>query len=433
MNLDSIIGLNWSIYINGWFYHRGILFLEDGRVDNSGAEGFSTWSLVDDYLVISDELGDINYRLKYIEDAKIWLSVSNYRKTNNNILLALSWTKEELLKIKNDQIFALIANKSASYKGEGGDVWGYLFFGADGRIYNYHHENESYWVVENNRLFVLNKAGEKKLQSISILNSSQDFTHIIMEQIGGSDRHYISFTQDKNYGEINPKQHLKMDTSFSNANDVLMIVFNSAGSEYNGYDSKYEFFKMPFAYPVDYIRVAQSAPTRYYLDDMNYIKSIASLKKYKKVVCIGMSIGGYAAMWLSEFLSEDDNQTIFYSIAIQAMSSLDFTYSKLIRSQFSDKYKKRAKTLNSQRLYDYQNLGKKLDIADFLTVDKKNVVHHCLFDGLSEFESSNILRLNTSRVKPMAIPLNVDHMDGCNRIGSSGMIEKILDRIILEK
>ncbi|OOS26182.1 hypothetical protein B0681_03320 [Moraxella porci DSM 25326] len=424
MLVENIINSRWAIYINGWYQNSNISFLENGTIESDGTEGFANWLHSNGELIISDELNKVSYKLSYIQEANIWLSVSNFRKSNNNVLLSSLDLGEHLIDTANP-VTSAIANKSALYKSPKGEVWGSLFFGIDGKIYNYHNDNEKYWKVENDKLYILNQNMENNLVSQKI-TLGQKILSLAMNQIHGDAKHHLTFTQE--YNSNKALNYLKVDLSFSNKSDTLMVIFNSAGEEYNGHSVQYEFFNTPLMHDLDYIRVAQSAPSRWYLDDMDIIKQLIKSREYKNIVCIGMSMGGYAAMWIAETLSQEDKITSYHAIAIQVLSSIDKLFLIDLKKKESDE--KRSKTPTYDIVDDYAKEGVELDIVRFLKVKKKNVSHYVVFDALNETEEFNALRLFSDRVKTISMPYGTDHSDGCYRIYHAGVVDKILGKIL---
>lgn len=428
MLLENIFDSRWSIYINGRFQHDRVVFFHDGKVDGFGSEGFFSWLYSDGNLIIADELGKVNYKLSYISDAGIWISISQYRKTNNDILLSPVMSQNDMSNFFSDFISQNIANKSATYQSPDGEIWGNLFFGIDGKIYNYHNENESFWVVKNHQLYILDSNRNENLvsDSLSNINDINDFLFIPIKQISSGSIHYISFTENSN---SKPLMQTKLDISLSNKEDSLVIIFNSAGEEYNGYNIHYEFSKLPIKNGVDFIRVAQSSPSRWYLDDLEIIQSIIASRKYKKVISIGMSMGGYASIWLTEKLSEMNTTTNYYTIAVQTLSSLNRDFLESFRNKFSDEY--RSKTPDWQVIENYEKQNFELDLVKLVSTRKNNVEHHIIYDVLNESESYNAHRLKSDRVNILSIPYGVDHSEGCYKIYGEGMIDRLMKKILL--
>ena len=418
MLANEIVNTQWSIYINGWFQHNQIVFLEGGKVDGCGTEGFATWLYSNNHLVIADELGKVNYKLAYIESANIWISVSEYRNSNNNILLASVVSDDE-------QSYSPIANRSAIYKSPKGQVWGYLFFGIDGKIYNYHNNNESFWKIEDKKLLILNDNMEKSLES-ELMSGSEEYLSLVMKQVYGNSNHHLVFTE--NHNKNHSLNQLKLDISLSNKNNILFVIFNSAGEEYNSDKVNFELFNLPNSYNADYIRIAQSSPSRWYLDDMELIKQLVFSREYKKVVCIGMSMGGYAAVWLSETLASIKKETRFYSIAIQLLSSIEPEYLKFYKQTNSDE--QRSKTPDFNIVSEYQKKNIPLNIKQMLSENKNNILHHVIYDALNESEIAGVEELKSNRVKILSIPYGTDHADGCYKIYHDGVVNKLLDKII---
>lgn len=416
----------WSVYINGWYYHDKLVFLADNTIANNGTEGFASWSYDDALLKVFDELGELNYEFEYIESAQILVAKSHLRVTNNNVLLA-KVLDDGVLDVRFESKFATkIAHQSASYKGYGPKIYGYPFFGIDGKIYNYDNHKESFWSVKDDTMHIANQNGENWLISMAYQENADGCLSVVLDNQLEKDRHFLQFLKNQ---DNKPKEYLKIDTSFG-GHDTLMVIFNSAGEEFFGFESRYEFYHLPFAYPTDYIRISQSAPSRWYLDDMALIKQVVLLNNYKKIICLGSSMGGYAAMWLCEYLSPKIPQTNLYAIAVQAMSSLSPEFANIIKQKFSEKDKQRSKTATTDRAMDYQKSGKIIDLAQYLAVYRPNVVHYHLYDVLNDFERLNANHIQSGRVQNIAMPFGLNHIDGCYEINQSKVIEKLLEEIV---
>lgn len=427
MTQNAIENTHWSIYINGWYQHKQVQFLPNGKIQSEGTEGFANWLYTDNFLLIADELGKVSYKLVYVKEANIWFNNHNYRKSNNNLILAPIVNNAQLKAMFDDEHCVHIANKSAAYKGGGADVWGHLFFGLDGKIYNYHNTNESFWQIQDGKLQILNDQSELMMVSVGSWENNPHF--VVLKDVATEHRHYLSF-REQGFDELKePAQYIKFDVSFGNQNDTLLVIFNSAGGEYSGFGVKYEFYHLPFDYPVDYIRVAQSAPSRWYLNDLGKIEALIKHKSYKKIICIGMSMGAYAALWINEMLANTDKQTQFYTIAIQTLSSLDKTFLNALKQHSSDEY--RSKTPTYDIVNQYLNEGLELDIANFLKQGKDNVTHYVIYDGLNNAEDFSQSRLVSERVRILTMPYETQHSDGCYQIYHSNIVQKLMDKMVL--
>ena len=196
----------------------------------------------------------------------------------------------------------------------------------NGEIYNYHNPNEKYWKVEDGCLKIYNENQELILEqeTVSYTNTHQkSIKQISLNFLFGKDKHYLDFLRIKDTSRtVKPLNFLNIDACFSNRSDTLLVIFNSAGGEYNGQTVFHEFYHTPYQFAVDYIRISQSKPTRVYLDSYQKIEALVNINNYKKIVFLGMSIGGYAALWFAETIARKNPLTDYCSIAIQPLTSL---------------------------------------------------------------------------------------------------------------
>lgn len=438
MKQQEFITKKWDLYINGWFHHNEIVFLHDGQIESNGTEGFSYWKINNDLLDLYDAQNKLCYSLRYIPSAHILINEANHRIKNNDLFLAQNLSHLELQEIfHDDQLSQKIANKSALYKSEKGDVWGRIFFGIDGVIYHYHNPNESYWKVENGYLKIYNKDGDisciQENINYNTLDLPQSIKQITLKHSSSNNFHYLDFLQLQNPDTtmVEPVKFLNVDACFSNRSDTLLVIFNSAAGEYDGKLTFYEFYHTPYQFAVDYIRISQSAPTRVYLDDFEKIEKLINLNSYKKVVFLGMSIGGYASIWFAENLARKNIDTKYISITIQPISSLSKEFSEIMRMKYQDGY--RAKTLTDEIIKSYESSGFTLDLSELLRDPLENATHYVAYDALNDAEKEHMSNLLSNRTLQTAFAYGNNHAEGCGHIYNSGYLENVLRKLLITK
>lgn len=435
MNTHEFIGQRWDLYINGWFHHDKIIFLPEGRIENNGTEGFATWKINNDLLELYDEQNEICYSLKYISSASILINTAEHRIKNNNLFLARHYSPEELADIFPDnKPAAQIANRAALYKSREGEIWGMgMFFGTDGIIYNYHNPNEKYWKVENGSLKLYSEEGLISCVQEDISYNRQPFPQsvkqITLTHVESNNAHYLDFLQFQQSDAAEPAKFLNIDACFSNRSDTLLVVFNSAGGEYDGKYVNHEFYHLPYQFAVDHIRISQSKPTRIYLDDFEKIEALINLNAYRKIVFLGMSIGGYAAIWFAETLARKNKNTEYISIAVQPLTNLSKTFADSMRMKFRDGY--RAKTLTDEIIAGYEASGLALNLTELLKEPLNNVIHYVAYDSLNEAEKESAGRLISDRTFQTAFTCALNHADGCVHIYDSGFLENLFNKLLI--
>lgn len=412
---------SWHFYLNGCYHHDKISFLPNGQINHHGTEGFYRWEKVNSHTInLYDEVDLLCYTLEYRPSAKLWISIAQHRVKNNDVFLALSVTDCSLTG-RQKEIFEFIANKGWAYRSGKGEIWGHLFFGIDGKIYHYNHPNESFWYIQDDRLYIMNQ--QKEITSISqILTGNHRM--IELDFLAGGGKHYLEWYVGK---VLEPVKYLHLDVCFSNRSDVLLVTINSAAHEYNGYENKFEFHKLPYIYGVDYVRISQSAPTRWYVDDFDKIKSIIHLNEYKKIVIQGLSIGGFAALWLAENLARNNPHIQYESIAIQPLTSLDMEFLQYLRKHFSDGFRSKTPT---DELLSHLSDDVQLDILKMLELPLSNVRHYILYDRLNLAEKYSSERLQSNRVSLIGLDLNVSHGQGSGQIANSTILTDLQKKIL---
>lgn len=435
MKPQEIIGKKWDLYINGWLQYGTIIFLPDGKLSSNGTEGFARWEINNNNLVeLYDEQNQLCYSLKHIVSASILMNTQNHRIKNNDLFLAQKYSCSELAEFfPNNELAQQVANKVALYKSNHGDVWGKMFFGIDGAIYHYHNPNETFWNTEDDSLKLYNKSKQLTCQqkAISYNNSSasQVIKQVSLNHIESKNTHYLDFLQFQPCSMTEPTKFLSVDACFSNRSDTLLVIFNSAGGEYNGKTVNYEFYHIPNQFAVDYIRLSQSSPTRVYLDDFEKIESLININDYKKIVFLGMSIGGYASIWFAETLARKNRNIEYSSISVQPLSDLSQKFADLMRMKYRDGY--RAKTLTDNLIEEYEAKGLTLELSKLLKEPLDNVTHYIAYDALNDAEKESAGKLISSRVLPAAFSYACNHAEGCGRIYNSGFLENIFRKILI--
>ena len=433
MQANIVLGKVWQLFLDGRYQLGNIKFLPNGKLDGRGIEGFHQWDIEEDLLILSGELGKVSYSLKYNESAHMLHSIGQHRNSNNNIILLEQISRETIDKLfPNNSIAKNIVNKSAYYRSPTGEIWGHLIFGIDGKIYNYHNDNETYWGVAKDKFYIYNSKKEVTLTSkyFTLQKDAKNILSIALTyEHDSSSTHYLDFLQVEQQDEQVPAKFLHMDIVLSNRASTLIVTLNSAAREYNGRSSSFEFYNLPLIFASDYIRISPSAPTRWYLEDWERIKAVVNLNQYQKVIFAGMSAGGYFAIWAAEMLARDNPSTNYFSIAIQPLFSITRDALQHHKTLASDEW--RSKTPTYDFVEDYQD--KTLSLQDFLKENLDNVEHYVIYDTGNEVEEYSASQLKSLRTNLMPMVFNLDHSGGCGAIYNTGITESIIRKLVKEK
>ncbi|WP_373746667.1 hypothetical protein [Neisseria dentiae] len=434
METKNFIQKKWSFYLDGWFHHDRMEFLPDGKIDSNGTEGFHRWVSNDGLLDIYDETNKLCYSLKFIPSANLLVNTAEHYPRNNNIFLAYNYSHTELARLfPNDDLSWRIANKSALYKSPSGEIWGKLFFGIDGKIYNYHNPNEKYWAVEAGRLKIYTENRELILSEDAVSYTgdfSQSVKQITLNYLPGGGHHYLDFLKiHDETGSDHATEFLNIDACFSNRSDTLLVIFNSAGGEYSGQDVYHEFYHIPYRFAVDYIRISQSKPTRVYLDCCNQIETLVNLNRHKKVVFIGMSIGGFSSIWFAETMARKNPSVQYYSLAIQPLGGLNQPFAEKMKTAFSYGY--RSKTLTCDITDEYEAEGLCLDLEQYFKENIGNARHYVIYDALNKAEKEHSAKLLSDRTFVTETGYGIGHSEGCVKIYDSGFLDPLLRNLLI--
>lgn len=412
----------WNLYLDGWFMHK-IYFSADGRVESNATDGFHRWEWVDEQIHVFDKQNNLSYTFQYHESAKAFINTGKFLYAFNNIILTTPLTRDELnVLFPNNPLAAEIANQFALFRSPKGEVWGTFFLGIDGVIYNYGHKNEKFWGVVDNKIEIYDENKQRSSVSKQIVREHNRLK-LSVQQHRDNLTCYMDFIHDT---AKERKKFVNIELGLGNRSDILLVTFSSRAGTYDGYGTRHELHSLPYKYGLDYIRVAQSAPTRWYLDDVERIKAAISIQSYQTVVMIGTSIGGYAALWFAEQLARMNPNTQYFSIAMQALSSLSNDFVEELDNQFSVGY--RSTLPHNDIVQAYAHL--ETDIAKLLSCPVNNVKHYILFDQLNQAENLSSTRLVSERSILKGFDLGESHSGGSGTIGRSETFSAVLHEIL---
>lgn len=297
-----------------------------------------------------------------------------------------------------------------------------LWLCGDGLIRGYSHENEYAWAVSGDELVFLNKNGEitsvfgklitkgnRKSFYGHLANDSQ-YIHTL-EYLSGKDGDFLS--------------ELHCTTVLGNCQTTLMVFFNGAGTPYDGMDTRWEFYHLPYRLGVDFIRFGESSPVVWYLDKteqiINILKGLVS--NYQNVVLVGASAGGFASIYFAEGLARIAPMTRFYSYVINPQTTLSYAGRRFVVENWEQPLRP---VLPSD--FVYKNKDTELvDVADLLSTEITNVQHHIYFDSENPCENFYVDQIKySSRVQLKGMPINGGHADSGIKIFESQVLQNAL-------
>lgn len=393
-------------------------FNKDGYIHNFSNADFYKWRMEDKTLLLLDSFNEITATLNKI--ASEW---QGERITTGERVKLLEYNKEHNMANNNAKLVDRLKNTRWRYRNDSNQIFSdNVWLCGDGTISGYDHPNERYWRVDHTGLGFYNEENVKTTDFSFLLNHGDQFRFTgrfllaqdkihnhILEYIQGKDENFLS--------ELYAVQHYNVSHRKS---DTLLLIFNSVGNLYNGIDTNWEFYNLPYRCGTDFIRFSESFPN-WYCDKKELIfKTLENLvQNYRKIISVGMSAGGYAALIYSELLASKCNNTQFFTITLNPQTSLTVEDRRCIIENFKEPYRPAIPTdyaLKASELGD-------LDLNSFLVNQIKNLQHEIYYDSMNKCEQYFISKLNLTRVRLIGLPMNNDHAEFIRKIYDLGIVQ----------
>lgn len=306
-----------------------------------------------------------------------------------------------------------------------------LKFQEDGIIIGSSHTNESYWDLGENSLNIKSDKGH-------ITSIFQDFYHLgrnYYQTYGSFDDNIKGHTstiilesisnQEKNF-----LSEIGMESRFGKKTGKLIIQFNSVAQPFDGNNHHREFNVLTNLLGHDIIRISQSRPLYWYINKVTELVEILSgfiSSGYQEIFLLGSSAGGYIALILSEILALRFPNIVFSTFAINPQTTLENSHIEFLYNNFHPDFIPQD-VIQTDRLIDK---ACDTEVADFLTVEKSNILHYVFYDVNNPVEMYyyNLIKFS-QRVELKPYYLGMTHGEGCKTIGDSNEFIKFLLSIV---
>ncbi|WJS84294.1 hypothetical protein [Paracoccus sp. TOH] len=318
----------------------------------------------------------------------------------------------------------LLSNSWTLMRGDGLVLAPSVQFDPSGRLEELDHHGEARWELSADALRFFTETGvtsstfahcqglqrgERRLVGWFDLEGAERFLHILRPNEGFPARRLASIYEDLG------------------RSDVLTVIFNSAGNLLKPFaETQWEFYRLPYTMGTDTVRFAEGSQPHWYLDQRDQI--IGQLRhiitgKYRKILFLGISSGGYAAIYFSEEIARlcPGYEIFCYAIQPQVMQN------QQARRDFVSRF---DMPMRSIILTDHaaRNIGPLvLDLPVLVRrgqARERPVRHQIYFDGENPseiFHVSNLEGFNNVTLNPL--PLGLPHAKGCNAIFRSFRVQ----------
>ncbi len=322
----------------------------------------------------------------------------------------------------------LIYNKWRMLDFSGKVIISELVFKENGQVIGSKHENESYWKLSSNKLFIYSRNGKITSEFDTVYQLSQDYFQLLGKFVLGSNSEKTYYFILESISTINDiYSELAFDISIGKNTKKLIIQFNSAGTPYLGDTHSREFNSLVALMGHDIVRISQTKPAFWYTNKINDLIKILSAcicLNYNKVFILGSSAGGYASLLLGELLSSFYPQIVFKTFSINAKTSFDKVHLDYVKKNFPPSF------LSSEQMDEVRLSQRDIsdtNIANYLKVKKDNIQHEVFYDIGNPIENYYYgLISNFKRVHLNAYNLGYNHGDGCVAIGDSDKFRNIV-------
>lgn len=103
-------------------------------------------------------------------------------------------------------------------------------------------------------------------------------------------------------------RQMHMLMGLGGASDTLLVLFNSLGRPFDGFDTRWEFYDLPRRIACDFVRIAErDDPAFWYIDKAEAISATLQThipNRYRRVMLAGMSSGGFASLMVATMLAQ---------------------------------------------------------------------------------------------------------------------------------
>ncbi|OBX81033.1 hypothetical protein A9308_02120 [Moraxella atlantae] len=297
----------------------------------------------------------------------------------------------------------------------------------DGTIRGHNHSNERFWRVDEEGLGFYDEQQIKTTDFGFLLNQANHYSFTGRFLLAQDNTHTLEYLQGKDEKFLSELHTVQNYSGGSMASDNLLIIFNSVGRLYDGTDTSWEFYSLPYKCGTDFIRFSESYPA-WYCDKMDVILRTLEnrVQSYRKIICLGISAGGFAALFCSELLARKYLETQFFTITLNPQTSLTKKDRKYIIEKFDEPYRPALPSDYAMQA----NVLNNLDLNSLLTDEISNLQHEIYYDSMNACEQYYMHKLNRSRVRLIGLPLNNDHAEAIRKFYDLGIAQNRVLQII---
>ena len=392
-------------------------FGDDGYVNNYLNLDFYKYQIEDGKILFFDPMGR-NTAFINTTDADFWQGYWYMQKVS---IVLKQYTGVDVCK-KSGQLKEFLSNTRWRFRTSNGSIISSnLWLSKDGLIRGYSHENEYAWRVENEELMFLNKEEEITSKFGGLITKgmgktfygylASDINHVhSLEYLSGESAEFLS--------------ELHCVSVIGRANKSLFVFFNGAGTPYDGMNTRWEFYHLPYRLGVDFVRFSESSPVVWYLDKTQQIIGVLQglVLNYENVVLVGASAGGFASMYFAERLAKDNPQVNFYSQVINPQTTLDVNDRRFVVESWEQPLRP---VLPPDFIFNNRDTDV-VKISQFLERNLNNVKHNVYYDSQNPCENFYAEQINHPRVLLCGIPINGGHADSGIKIFESQVLQNAL-------
>lgn len=402
----------------------------DGYVDNYLNNDFFRWDISnrEKRVMFFDPLGeltacfDCSNLLENQEVIGLW-----YR---HNIKIRLKLYQGNDSAVGDHKLFIQLRNTKWRFLNNKGQILSNNFhLCEDGFVRGYQHSNETSWRIVNGQLYLFSSKHEVShvfylptIEADTPISLKGNFVlrdkSIIhrLELISGEGSYCL--------GELNSELILKF------ANSTLFVHFNGHANRFNGNKTNnWEFSSLSAKYTADVCRFSSGFVASWYLDSINNITSILSgiIDRYKQVVFVGMSAGGYISLYMSERFARLKPNIKFISFSFNPQTTHELSDRRFMLESYSPDIRA---NIASDFIINHKKQIDNTDINQFFSEELFNLEHFVFHDSGNESEAFYVDRLNkTKRLNIYGYNLGLSHFEGTPEVfyKSLDVVYKTLD------
>lgn len=231
--------------------------------------------------------------------------------------------------------------------------------------------------------------------------------------------------------KVPPDGSIDMRCDLDAGGDALVVVFNGRGRTFDGERTEFEMGSLGRRLGVDTVGFAElDRRSCWYADKVDVVcLRLAPIlaRGYRRVVCTGMSLGGFASILFAELLAQAHPDIAFSSVGVNPQTTLDARTIDRVWATAPGHMLPLCIAPDARAAC----VPCLVDLPAFLATTRHAARHRLLVDGGNPVEAFYAsLMKDTQAVRIDQYPLGLTHPDGCIELFQSGRVQAAIEEAL---